>query len=288
MENTAAAPADAQPTADVAQDQPTHEAPPTDGTSAGTGPNLEEAFSENFDPSTLPDELQSAYKQMQGAFTKKTQTLAEQRKEAENAQRFLQALQSEEHRPLALKNLAEQLGGEEAILAALGYDVDDPDLTDEPGLDYDPDDPVQVALAKVEQLEAKLAERETAEQQAAREAAEQAEMDAIDAHIGDQLKALDGYDQFGTSDGQDPSPEEQAIVAIALAGLPAGEDGMPQIREAAALFEKAYESRFKRWSSTKDAPHVSPVGQAASQVPDLDNDNERQRWMLDRLTGGGV
>lgn len=284
MEDTAAAPADI-PT-DTGQDQPTPEAPPTDGTSAGTGPNLEQAFEENFDPSTLPDELAPAYKQLQAAWTRKTQSLAEQRKEAENAQRFLEALQSEEHRPTALKNLAESLGGEEAILAALGYDVDDPELEDDP--EFDLDDPAQAALARVQQLEAKLAERETAEQTKAREAAEQAEMDAIDAHISDSLKALDGYDQFGTSDGADPSPEEQAIVAIALAGLPAGDDGMPQIQAAAEMFEKAYESRFKRWSSTKDAPHVSPVGQAASQVPDLDNDNERQRWMLDRLTGGGL
>lgn len=40
----------------------------------------EESF---FDPNNLPEELVPAYKQMQGAFTKKTQEIAEMRKEAE-------------------------------------------------------------------------------------------------------------------------------------------------------------------------------------------------------------
>lgn len=40
----------------------------------------EEAF---FDPNAIPEELKPAYKQMQAAFTKKTQEIAEQRKQAE-------------------------------------------------------------------------------------------------------------------------------------------------------------------------------------------------------------
>lgn len=46
-----------------------------------------ETVSENqdsfFDPNTVPEELKPAYKQMQAAFTKKTQEAAQQRKEAE-------------------------------------------------------------------------------------------------------------------------------------------------------------------------------------------------------------
>lgn len=45
-----------------------------------TGSSESESF---FDPTTVPDELKPAYKQMQAAFTKKTQALAEKSKETE-------------------------------------------------------------------------------------------------------------------------------------------------------------------------------------------------------------
>lgn len=46
----------------------------------GQQQNTEESF---FDPKQVPNELLPAYKQMQGAFTKKTQEIAEMRKQAE-------------------------------------------------------------------------------------------------------------------------------------------------------------------------------------------------------------
>jgi hypothetical protein len=43
-----------------------------------------------FDPSKLPDELKGVYKQMQAAYTKKTQTLAQQRQKVEAYDAFMQ------------------------------------------------------------------------------------------------------------------------------------------------------------------------------------------------------
>lgn len=54
---------------------------------ADTSDATQEGQSESFfDPKSLPEELMPAYKQMQGAFTKKTQEIAEQRKQFEALQ----------------------------------------------------------------------------------------------------------------------------------------------------------------------------------------------------------
>lgn len=55
-------------------------APQETQTSTGVKEQAEESF---FDPTQVPDELKPAYKQMQSAFTKKTQEIANARKEAE-------------------------------------------------------------------------------------------------------------------------------------------------------------------------------------------------------------
>ncbi len=51
-----------------------------EGSQPAEGKQGEETF---YDPSQLPEELKPAYKQMQAAFTKKTQSIAEERKNAE-------------------------------------------------------------------------------------------------------------------------------------------------------------------------------------------------------------
>jgi hypothetical protein len=48
----------------------------------------EESFADNFDPKSLSPELQTAYKQMQSDYTKKTQEIAEVRRNAESYKRY--------------------------------------------------------------------------------------------------------------------------------------------------------------------------------------------------------
>ncbi len=73
------------------------------GTSTVTAPSVteEETF---FDPKTVPPELLPAYKQMQKAFSKKTQTIAQQRQKLEAYDAFMTDPTTN------LKNLAAQYG----------------------------------------------------------------------------------------------------------------------------------------------------------------------------------
>lgn len=57
----------------------------TDKSETVSDKEQEETF---FDPNTVPEELKPAYKQMQSAFTKKTQEIAESRKALENFERY--------------------------------------------------------------------------------------------------------------------------------------------------------------------------------------------------------
>lgn len=65
-------------TESVEQDSSVQETPQTDASQEE--PQVEESF---FDPKSVPPELMPAYKQMQGDYTRKTQAIAQERKEAE-------------------------------------------------------------------------------------------------------------------------------------------------------------------------------------------------------------
>jgi hypothetical protein len=50
------------------------------------------------------------------------------------------------------------------------------------------------------------------------------------------------------------------------------------------VFVERETARQKAWAQTKKgAPHISPVGQQATEVPNLDNDQERRDWMVAQL-----
>lgn len=108
-------PDEAQEAPAVEQDKPTDAPSEVEETSADTKAEAPEFFEENFDPSSLPDELQPAYKQLQGAWTKKTQALADQRKEFEAAglsPEWVTALQNPETKDQALAWFLSQHGYE--------------------------------------------------------------------------------------------------------------------------------------------------------------------------------
>jgi len=91
---TAPPPAESTGQAQAGGDTPT-------GQAAAQAPPAEDSF---FDPSKLPDDLKPAYKQMQAAYTKKTQELAKNRQKVEAYDAFAA-------NPVqALQNLAQQYG----------------------------------------------------------------------------------------------------------------------------------------------------------------------------------
>lgn len=118
-----------------------------------------EASSE-FDLSQLPEEargwLERREKEMQGDYTRKTQTLAEQRKEIEPWLEWAEALQQPETRAEALQALAEVIPPDEYLEAIAALDGEDYDEDSEGQL---PDE-VQWLLQKEQEREEQREEQE--------------------------------------------------------------------------------------------------------------------------------
>lgn len=226
------------------QDQPVVEAPPETGTSAP------EFFEENFDPSTLPPELQPAYKQMHGAFTKKSMSVAEQRKEAEGAIQFISALQSEDQRTAALQQLVETIG-EDAVLEALGIEVED-DGEDEPLGDDEPEfrDPRVDALLEERQREADLKAQQQVE-------------DAITTEIDQLAKAAKvELDDF-----------ELNLIWDRIFALDPDPGNKPPVKRA---FEQitGYKSRLTK--APARVPSPPPAGSSGAPSEDLSDPKNRR------------
>lgn len=251
----------------VTDDQPT--------TGTETPESVEESFTK-FRLADVPEEhreyVETAYKQLQADHTRKTQELAEQRKEAEKALALAEFLETPEGQAQYFRHLAEQQG----------YELDDGNNveSDEPDLSELPLE--QQLAARVDQLEQAIRAKEEAESTAAEKAAEEAHLASIDDHIDTQLSKL-------AEDVGKPLSERygNAVVSHALAAFPPDENGMPQIRKAYEDLEAEWKERESRWAASKDTPHVTTAGQSASQVPDLDDDQARVQFMLDKLTGAG-
>lgn len=88
-----------------------------------------------FDPKTVPEELMPAYKQMQGAFTKKTQEIAEVRKNAEEWKQKAEAYSKyEQYVPIIEEMLSPNNAGKSQInpeLAALEQQLKQEGYSDE-------------------------------------------------------------------------------------------------------------------------------------------------------------
>lgn len=246
-----------EPNAAPVQEQPTEA---TGAPSTGEATSTPEFFNENFDPSTLSDELAPAYKQMQGAFTKKTQELAVQRKEAESAQALIRDLGNDETRPQALQWIAENYG-EQAVLEALGYATDEEPSEDNADEFRDPR--VDELLAQQEQ---ERTQREEAEWLSKVEKSVDQQFESVKSPLGSDLSEI----------------EKQWITSYAIAGLEPGADGAPQVAEAGKVLQSLYDHWQQGYVESKRAPHVSSVGQSAVKTPNLDSAEDRQAWMAQR------
>ncbi len=85
-----------------------------------------------FDPNTVPEELLPAYKQMQAAFTKKTQEVAQTRKQAEQLQKQAEAFKKyEQYVPVLEEMLSNQAPTTNPQIAALKQRLKSSGYTDE-------------------------------------------------------------------------------------------------------------------------------------------------------------
>jgi hypothetical protein len=207
-----APPQEDTPTPDV-------EAPDTSGQA-----DQPDYFDEKFDPASLDDTLLPAYNQMRAAFTQKTQTVAEQRREIEQERQLLEDLRSDD------PNVQSR------ALSALNLELETED--EEPQDDYEYEDPYEPRFAQIEQILVQQAEQ-----------AQQAEQEAaIDSYIEDSLGSL------STKTGVE-FDDDEAETLIAQAFANPNDEGLPDFDAAYdRLYVKVLGKQRQRWVQSKQAP----------------------------------
>lgn len=213
-----------------------------------------EPFSDKFDPASLPQELLPAYKQLQGAATKKFQEAA--------------ALKSPDQLSQYFRSLSDQ--DQQAILEASGWAVgqqEQDDLESEFQLPPDPDEEYR---GKVDEM---LAWRDSLNQDQQVQQTEQMVTEDINSQLG----------TLAESTGRTFEPEEaQRLGEFAYnQALVNGE--MPDVKAAyEVIYTELLPHERKRWVDTKSSiPQAPQPGSSASQETNMDDREERRQWIYD-------
>jgi hypothetical protein len=222
------------------QDQPqTEEVAPQEDTAT-------ESFTDSFNPDQLPEEARaaydSAYKQMQADYTRKTQEVADQRREAEEAQELISALQDPQYRDAALQVLGIQPQAED-------------DQADE-FEDYLSEDE---RLDRIEQyLEGQQAQQQDSE-------IEQLENQYLDQEFAKLEKSI----------ARDLTDDEAELLFV-TATHPTFRDsnGLPDVQAAYDRVKQLEQGAQQRYVESKKAPRA-PMGSAGSKQIDLNDDEAR-------------
>lgn len=204
----------------------------------------------DFDISSVPEDADRAWlarrhKEMQGLLTKKTQALAEERRELAEARAIQEALKNPDKHP--------------ELLAKLGYELEDED--DE--FDYETEPDPQPQFARDPRFD------EFLQQQAAQQA-EQARLADIEEQI-EELEAEVGQ-QFEDADIQ--------LIAD-LASFRSGGD-RPDIKGAYKALKARDDARLKGYVKSKKA-EPAPKGESATHTPDLSTEEARARYIAERV-----
>lgn len=232
------------PEAPSLEDQPIDDAVEAPENSDQPNGEQEPASFADFDYSGIPDdqreEVEKRIKGFQGSYTQAMQGVSETRKEAEQAQQIIAALQNPETAP--------------KVLEAFGFELpQDEAPEDEPLLD--PVEQMQRELAQTRgELEAFRGEQHTAAQQAAEQ-----------EQFVTQVEALE------KSEGREFDAEE-----IQLLNKVAQRDAMGNldVKGAFDLLSGVYSARQKDWVASKKAPRNPSSGTPGSKAADLSNPAE--------------
>jgi hypothetical protein len=190
---------------------------------------------------------QKRYADLQPEYTRATQELAELRRQQELYDLLVSTDDADTRR-----QIAEQLG------YVLDEEPDEPEL--------DPEDPFAHYDERLGRIEQSLTQRQQEEQDATYAAEVRRKVDAR-------------LDQLGLD-----KDDQDWVLAFAINALPVTAEGLPDIEQAHQAFIARETERQRRWAAgKKTSPHLSPHGQAATEVPNLDNRQERQDWMVRRL-----
>lgn len=154
------------------------------------------------------------------------------------------------------------------FLAEQGYEVED---TPEAPSGAEDD-----RLAAIEQYM-----REDREERAAAKAQadEQRQLEAIRERVESQF--TDIAKTAGVEKVDDKT--RKWLEAQALYNLPALPDGTPDVLGAWQALQEWRQAEDAVWAQTKKAPGVPKNGAPGTQVPNLDDDNERRAWMKQQL-----
>jgi hypothetical protein len=235
------------------------------GTPAGETSAEEHPFSLDAVPEELREHVGRLAKQLQADYTRKTMSLADQRKALQAQIDLEERLANEDTRNEALQELL----GRYDLELDLGDEDED---GEEEGEGFDPE-----ALLDDEDLpeEVKyLLEQEKRREEQAEQEAQQKALDGLRTHVS---TALEGFREANYP-AQDSLP---AIVNDTLLGLgmylPAREDGLPDMEAAATMLEAVEAAAVQRFiDSKKDAPlPATRTGSSGTDKPDLSSDQAR-------------
>jgi len=190
---------------------------------------------------------QDRYQHLQPEYTRVTQENATLREQVEYAHSLLSSDDPDTRR---------------AAAEALGYVLED---EPQPGVNEDPLEQFGERLGRIE------------------ESLTQRQQDAEDEAYAEQVRAV--VDERLSGLGI-PEDDQDWVLAYAINALPITEEGLPDIQQAFRVFQARETERQRAWAQSKQAPHFSPHGQPATEVPNLDNRQERQDWMTRRLMEG--
>jgi hypothetical protein len=248
VESTQTAPAETTP----------EEQTPAEGVTETT--TVEDAFT-RLDPNTIPEELKPWYQSMQADYTRKTQAIAEQRKQLETlgdvdqaqaALKFYQSLQD----PTFAKNFYTELGG---TLTNLGYLEQQQAQELQAAAVAAPtyEDPEAFFAAKAAELDQKYAaiEQRLTEQQ------QQAEQAQVYAALAGEIVRQDAY-------LRDANPHYTDSDMEAIYKLAPGVDN--NLIEAAQVYENAVADRLNRMMQAKTTvatTHGSTVSTGGAPEP---------------------
>jgi hypothetical protein len=188
---------------------------------------------------------QNRYQHLQPEYTRSQQENAQLREQIEHAHALLSSEDPDTRR---------------AAAEALGYEFQEEQPDPDPN-----EDPLSHLDERLGRIEQSLSARE-------QEAQDDAYAEQVRGIVDERLSTL-GI----------PEQDQDWVLAYAINALPITDEGLPDLGKAYEVFQARETERQRAWAKTKRAPHIAPHGQPATEVPNLDNRQERQEFMVRRM-----
>jgi hypothetical protein len=232
-----------------------------DGTSTDSAAERD-AFDINSVPEEYREHVVALERQFKGEFTRKSQELAEQRKQFEAHEAELDFVKALNENPETQQDVFKQLA------EILNYDLNEEDVD---GGEAEVTEPVNEDPRLTELLSQLEADAQLQQQR-----------DHLDATAGQIAKGVEAAEK---EFGRELSQHEQTLFLQSAMSRTA-EDGSPDV-EGAKQFMRALEADFQtRWIDSKKSAQVH-AGVQGSQTLDLSDDATRRQHMLDQIEAHG-